>query len=93
MQKTPKLRRAVVLLHVVDRDDLVWIPPLVQRTKVEAYVRAEGFELGAVPDLPASQPGLLQQNRSLECVAHALLVRKLPGSHECDQRWQCADMN
>jgi hypothetical protein len=35
--------RAVVLLHVVDKDDLVWITPIVQRAKVEAYVTAEGL--------------------------------------------------
>jgi hypothetical protein len=45
MQKTPRARRAVVLLHIVDRDDLVWITPLVQREKVEAHVKADGFEL------------------------------------------------
>ncbi len=45
MQKTSKLRRAVVLLHVVDKDDLVWITPIVQRAKVEAFAKAEGFEL------------------------------------------------
>ncbi len=45
MQKAPRLHRAVVLLHVVDKEDLVWITPIVQRAKVEAYVTAEGFEL------------------------------------------------
>jgi hypothetical protein len=45
VQKTPRRRRAVVLLHIVDRSDLVWIPPLVQRAKVEAFAKAEGFEL------------------------------------------------
>ncbi len=45
MPKTPRLRRAVVLLHVEDKDSLVWISPLVQRAKVEAYVTADGFEL------------------------------------------------
>ena len=45
VQKTPRLRRAVVLLHVADKDDLVWIPPVVQRAKVEAFAKAEGFEL------------------------------------------------
>jgi len=39
------IRRAVVLLHIVDRGDLIWIPPLVQRIKVEAYTRDHGFEL------------------------------------------------
>jgi hypothetical protein len=39
------LKRVVVLLHVVDKDDVVWLPPIVQRAKVEAYVSAEGFEL------------------------------------------------
>ncbi len=45
MQKTPSTRRAVVLLHVADRSDLVWITPIVQRAKVKAYARAKGFEL------------------------------------------------
>ncbi len=45
MKKPPRRRRAVVLLHVVDKDDVVWITPIVQRSKVEAYVTAEGFEL------------------------------------------------
>ncbi len=55
MQKTPRLRRAVVLLHVADRGDLLWITPIVQRAKVEAYVAAEGFGLVAVvkPSGPA----------------------------------------
>ncbi|SRR5712692_1380187 len=44
MQKTP-IRRAVVVLHIVDRSDLIWIPPLVQRIKVEAYTKDRGFEL------------------------------------------------
>jgi len=44
MQETP-IRRAVVLLHIVDRSDLIWIPPLVQRIKVEAYTKDHGFEL------------------------------------------------
>jgi hypothetical protein len=43
--KGPRTRRAVVLLHIVDRVDLMWITPLVQREKVEAHVKAEGFEL------------------------------------------------
>ena len=43
--QTHRARRAVVLLHVADRDDLVWITPLVQRQKVEAYANAEVFEL------------------------------------------------
>jgi len=37
-------RRAVALIHIVDRDELLWIPPLVQRAKVEAYV-GQDFEL------------------------------------------------
>ncbi len=41
----PKGCRAGVLLHVVDKDDVVWITPIVQRAKVETYVTAEGFEL------------------------------------------------
>jgi hypothetical protein len=45
MEKTPRARRAVVFLHIADRDDLVWITPIVQRDIVEAYVTAVGFEL------------------------------------------------
>jgi len=30
MQKIPGLRRAVVLLHVVDKGDLVWITPITK---------------------------------------------------------------
>jgi hypothetical protein len=45
MQNQPRLRRAVVLLHVADKGELIWLPPLVQRAKVEAYVRAQCFEL------------------------------------------------
>lgn len=40
-----RLRRAAVLVHIVDRGDLAWITPLVQRAKVEAFARAEGFEV------------------------------------------------
>ena len=43
MPKTP-IRRAVVLLHIADRNALLWITPLVQRAKVEAYVDQD-FEL------------------------------------------------
>ncbi len=43
MQKTTR-RRAVVLLHIEDRSDLIWIPQLVQRAKIEAYVDQD-FEL------------------------------------------------
>jgi hypothetical protein len=45
VQEPPRRRHAVVLLHIVDKDDLVWMTPLVQRAKVEAYVTADGFEL------------------------------------------------
>jgi hypothetical protein len=38
-------RRAVVLLHIVDRSDLMWITPLVQRIKVEAHTKDHGFKL------------------------------------------------
>jgi len=38
VQKTPRVHRAVVLLHNVNRADLVWITPLVQGEKVEAQV-------------------------------------------------------
>jgi hypothetical protein len=41
-------RRVVVLLHIVDRSDLMWIPPLVHRTKVEAYTKDYGFELAEI---------------------------------------------
>jgi hypothetical protein len=43
--KSPAIRRVVVVLHIVDRTELVWIPPLVQRFKVEAYTKDRGFEL------------------------------------------------
>jgi hypothetical protein len=35
-----KRRWAVVLLNIVDRGDLVWITPIVQRAKVEAFTEA-----------------------------------------------------
>jgi hypothetical protein len=41
--KRPR-RRAVVLLHIADQSALLWITPLVQRAKVEAYV-GQDFEV------------------------------------------------
>ena len=43
--RTRRTRRAVVLLHIANRSELLWIPPLVQRAKTEAYAKAAGFEL------------------------------------------------
>jgi len=42
--KTHKSPIAIVLLHIEDRGALMWITPLVQRAKVEAYVDGD-FEL------------------------------------------------
>ena len=44
MQKTPRRRRDVLLLHIADPGDLVWITPVVQRTKVEADVQLARIE-------------------------------------------------
>jgi len=49
--------------------------------------------LGAVPDLLTSQREFVAMKSITSMSDHACRVEKLPGSPDCDQRWQCADMN
>jgi hypothetical protein len=84
MQRKRPARRAVVLLHIVDRGDLVWLPPIVQRSKVEAYV-GEDFELIDILsdgfETPESLPAFF--NRAFQMLeddkAEVVLPLKLEG--------------